>query len=41
MMKHSNIVKNISTDLADVIIIIQTALENYLIDLNIKVLNKQ
>jgi hypothetical protein len=41
MMKHSNIVKNISTDLADVIIIIQTALENYLIDLSIKVVNKE
>ncbi len=41
MMKHSNIVKNISTDLADVIIIIRTALENYLIDLNIKVVNKE
>jgi hypothetical protein len=41
MMKHSNIVKNISTDLADVIIIIQTALENYLINLSIKVVNKE
>lgn len=41
MMKHSNIVKNISTDLADVIIIIRTALENYLFDLNIKVVNKE
>lgn len=41
MMKHSNIVKNISTDLADVIIIIQTALENYLFDLNIKVVDKE
>ena len=41
MMTYSNIIQNLSADLADVIIIIQTPHENYLIDLNIKVVNKE
>jgi hypothetical protein len=41
MMMHSNIVKKISNELAENFIIIHNYLENYLSDLNIKVMNKE
>jgi hypothetical protein len=41
MMKHSNIDKNISTNLSDALITIRIVFENFLNDLNIKVVNKE
>ncbi len=41
MMMHSNIVKKISKELAETFIIIHNYLENYLSDLNVKVVNKE
>ncbi|MCX5467017.1 hypothetical protein [Acinetobacter nematophilus] len=40
-MMHSNIVKKISKELAETFIIIRNYLENYLSDLNVKVVNKE
>ncbi|WP_287906113.1 hypothetical protein [Acinetobacter sp.] len=40
-MMHSNIVKKISKELAETFIIIHNYLENYLSDLNVKVVNKE